>query len=143
MSLLTITINRRLEQNFNILSANILPISSLCSKNVRPISQALNDAASAREIDAASIISKRSQASRTERRRSIGSNLAIEGQRRASFEGRSSAQEPASIEVWPLRIIKTVSVEVIEEDAVNVGHDLDRGDSRRMSRQQNWDSYLR
>ncbi|KAI3317017.1 hypothetical protein HD806DRAFT_397665 [Xylariaceae sp. AK1471] len=144
------TILAVLEQNLNIISANILPISSLCSKNIRPISQALNDAASAREIDATSMISKRSQASRAERRRSESStNMIIEGPpQRASFESSSSSAHEtagAGVEVWPLGIIKTVSVEVVEEDAANFGNrDVERGNSRMSTGgQQDWDSYLR
>ncbi|KAI8623563.1 hypothetical protein F5Y19DRAFT_492524 [Xylariaceae sp. FL1651] len=137
------TILAVLEQNLNILSANILPIAALFSKNVRPISRALNDAASARETDIASIISKRSQASRATRRRSEGSNLMIEGPQRASFEGAPSVHEVVSAEAWPLGIIKTVSVEVVEEDAADFARGTDIGNGRRMSGQQNWDSYLR
>jgi hypothetical protein len=140
----------RLEQNLNIISANVLPLSSLCSKNIRPISQALNDAASAREIDAASMLSKRSQASRAERRRSEAStDMMIDAthQQRRSFDSSSSSTHETGsrgAETWPMGIIKTVSIKVVEEDAANVGDpDLERGNGRRISGQQNWDSYLR
>ncbi|KAI0467856.1 hypothetical protein F4859DRAFT_227078 [Xylaria cf. heliscus] len=132
-----------LEQNLNIISANILPISSLCSKNIRPISQALNDAASSREIDTVSILSKKSQRSRAERRRSEESNTMIQVSQRVSSESIPPVNETASADAWPLGIIKTVSVEVVEEDAVNVSQGPDNGDSRSVSRQQDWDSYLR
>jgi len=56
-------------------------------------------------------------------------------------------------EVWPLGIIKTVSVEVVEEDAADYirrsggsssgGGDLERGKSERRSGQEDWDRYLR
>ncbi|KAI0455056.1 hypothetical protein F5B21DRAFT_212183 [Xylaria acuta] len=137
------TILAVLEQNLNIISANILPLSSLCSKNIRPISLALNDAASARETDTVSIISKKSQGSRAERRRSEGSNVMVEVTQRASSESIPSVYETAGADAWPRGIIKTVSVEVVEEDAANISQDPDNGDNRSASRQQNWDSYLR
>ncbi|KAJ8125788.1 hypothetical protein O1611_g7850 [Lasiodiplodia mahajangana] len=137
------TILAVLEQNLNIISANILPISSLCSKNIRPISQAINEAASVREIDTASMISKRSQGSRAEIRQSEGPNMTIETTQREDFDSASSVREAPTTEAWPLGIIKTVSVEVVEEDAINIGQDPDKGDNRSVSRQQDWDSFLR
>ncbi|KAH8164194.1 hypothetical protein CIB48_g4069 [Xylaria polymorpha] len=139
---LTRDVESSLEQNLNIISANILPISSLCSKNIRPISQALNDATSAREIDTVSIISKRSKGSRTERRRSEGSNMMVEVTQRASSESVPSVNETTGADAWALGIIKTVSVEVVEEVA-NISQDPNNGDNRSASRQQNWDSYIR
>ncbi|KAI1269704.1 hypothetical protein F5Y18DRAFT_107589 [Xylariaceae sp. FL1019] len=56
-------------------------IASLFSKNIRPISQAINDAASAREIDVAGLVLRRGQASRAARRRSEGSTLTNDGPR--------------------------------------------------------------
>ncbi|KAI1750144.1 hypothetical protein F4782DRAFT_255090 [Xylaria castorea] len=137
------TILAILQQNLNIISANILPISSLCSKNIRPISRALNDAASAREIDTVSILSKKSQGSRAGGRQSESSNMMVKVTQRASSESIPSVNETAGADAWPLGIIKTVSVEVVEEDAAKVSQDPDNSDNRSVSRQQNWDSYLR
>ncbi|KAI0555871.1 hypothetical protein F4679DRAFT_8661 [Xylaria curta] len=137
------TILAVLQQNLNIISANILPISSLCSKKIRPISLALNDAASSREIDTVSIISKKSQGSKAEGRQSEGSNMTMEVIPRASSESISSVNETAGADAWPLGIIKTVSIEVVEEDAARMSQDPDNSDNRSASRQQNWDSYLR
>lgn len=147
----------RLDQNLNIIAANILPISSLCSRHIRPISQALNEAASAREIrdTTASMISKRSQRSRAEERRrsdgSTSSNTTAEGraqqQQRASSESSSSVnnstasvREALTVDAWPLGIIKTVSVEVVEEDVADLVQDRRRASGDRgVSRQeQNW-----
>ncbi|KAI0407780.1 hypothetical protein F4802DRAFT_487222 [Xylaria palmicola] len=137
------TVMAVLGQNLNIISANILPISSLFSKNIRPISQALNDAASAREIITPSIMSKRSQNSRAERRGSQGSDMAFERSLQGSFEDASSVRGAAGAGEWPFGIIKTVSVEVVEEDVTNMPKMTERGESRSASRQENWDSYLR
>ncbi|KAI1125735.1 hypothetical protein F5Y10DRAFT_225261 [Nemania abortiva] len=137
------TILAVLEQNLNIISANILPISSLCSKNIRPISQAINEAASVREIDTASMISKRSQGSRAEVRDSEGPSMMTETTQREDFDSASSVHEAPTTEAWPLGIIKTVSVEVVEEDVANITPDPDKGDNRSVSRQQDWDSFLR
>ncbi|KAI0508291.1 hypothetical protein F5B22DRAFT_650144 [Xylaria bambusicola] len=136
------TILAVLEQNLNIVSANILPIVSLFSKNIRLISQALNDAAEPGERDAASVLSKRSQGSRAGGRRSQGSNVVIESSQRSSAESISSAHDAVITEAWPLRIIKTVSVEIVEEDAPDVPQETDKGSSRTGSRQQNWDTIL-
>jgi hypothetical protein len=92
----------------------------------------------------------------------------IEGPQRASFESnvshnRSLRREPgvtttANVgEIWPLGIIKTVSVEVIEEDAADFmqrnggggaaaaagSKDPERANSERRSGQEDWDKYLR
>ncbi|KAI0432303.1 hypothetical protein F5Y09DRAFT_339807 [Xylaria sp. FL1042] len=135
------TILAVLEQNLNIVSANILPIVSLFSNSLRLMSQALNDGTDPGEGDTTSVLSKRSQESRAERRHSQESNLTVgSGQR----EGAESASSAVIAEAWPLRIIKTVSVEIVEEDAPNIAQDSDKGDSRSASsQQQNWDSYLR
>ncbi|KAI0873643.1 hypothetical protein GGS24DRAFT_380450 [Hypoxylon argillaceum] len=137
------TILAVLEQNLNIISANILPISSLCSKNIRPISQAINEAASVREIDTTSMISKRSHGSRAEIRQSEGPMMMLEETQREDFDSASSLRKAPSADVWPQGIIKTVSVEVVEEDATNVAQDPDKGENRSVSRQQDWDSFLR
>ncbi|TRX94718.1 hypothetical protein FHL15_004490 [Xylaria flabelliformis] len=136
------TILAVLEQNLNIISANIIPISSFCSKTIRPISRALNDAASSREIDTVSIISKKSQGSKVEGRQSGASNMMVEVMQRASSESISSVSETAVADTWPLGIIKTVSIEVVEEDAAKISQNPDNSDNRSASRQQNWDSYL-
>ncbi|KAI0154451.1 hypothetical protein GGR57DRAFT_492180 [Xylariaceae sp. FL1272] len=136
------TIFAVLGQNLNIISANILPISSLFSKNIRPISQAINDAASVREIDVVSLMSKRDQASRATRRRSEGSTPMIEAAERDSLEVTPSTHEVSETEAWSLGIIKTVSVEVVEEDAVAFNREIDLADVGRTSRQQSWDRYL-
>ncbi|TGJ80648.1 hypothetical protein E0Z10_g8114 [Xylaria hypoxylon] len=137
------TIFAVLEQNLNIVSANILLISSLFSKNVRPVSPALDDALISRAISTGSISSKRSKSSRVERRLSKGSNVMVETIQRMSSEGSLTVDQGASAESWPQGIIKTVSVEVVEEDAVDIKRDSDRGGSRSGSRQTNWDAYLR
>ncbi|KAK5632612.1 hypothetical protein RRF57_008326 [Xylaria bambusicola] len=118
------------------------PTVSLFSKNIRLISEALNDVTESGERDTASVLSKRSQGSRAERRRSQGSNVVVESSQRSSAESISSAHDAVIAEAWPLRIIKTVSVEIVEEDAPSVEQDSDKGGSRSGSRQQNWDSYL-
>ncbi|KAI1341861.1 hypothetical protein F5Y15DRAFT_349424 [Xylariaceae sp. FL0016] len=133
-----------LEQNLNIVSANILPIASLCSKSIRPISQALSDAAGARDTDAASILSKRSKMSKTSRPVSNGSTFLIEGPQRESYDASSINNDTGVVaESWPMGIIKTVSVEVRKEDAVDVERGMDISEGRRMSGQQDWDSYLK
>ncbi|KAJ3572256.1 hypothetical protein NPX13_g5109 [Xylaria arbuscula] len=143
------TILAVLEQNLNIVSANILPIVSLFSQNIRLISEALNDTSQTHlgERDTTSVLSKRSERSRAERRRSQGSsdNVVVESgssQRPSTADSISSAHEAVIAEAWPLRIIKTVSVEIVEEDAPGAGQGSDKEDSRSGSRQQNWDSYL-
>ncbi|KAH9893695.1 hypothetical protein F4778DRAFT_290983 [Xylariomycetidae sp. FL2044] len=135
------TILKVLELNLGIVSANILPIASLCSKNIRPISQALSEAASARDDDAASIFSRRARTpSSLSKRQSNGSTFLIEGPQRASFE---AGPEGAGAEAWPMGIIKTVSVEVTQENAADIEQGMDISDGRRISGQQDWDSYLR
>ncbi|KAI1364526.1 hypothetical protein F5Y08DRAFT_210900 [Xylaria arbuscula] len=143
------TILAVLEQNLNIVSANILPIVSLFSQNIRLISEALNDTSQTHlgERDTTSVLSKRSERSRAERRRSQGSsdNVVVESgssQRPSTADSISSAHEAVIAEAWPLRIIKTVSVEIVEEDAPGAAQGSDKEDSRSGSRQQNWDSYL-
>ncbi|KAI0970888.1 hypothetical protein F4678DRAFT_106824 [Xylaria arbuscula] len=137
------TILAVLEQNLNILSANILPIISLFSSRARLISQALNDATNSGEEDTKSVLSKRSQGSRAQRRRSEGSDVTIESAQRAGAESVSSVRGGNIAEAWPLRIIKTVSVEIVEEDAPNIAGDADEGDSRGVKSQQTWESYLK
>ncbi|KAI0529830.1 hypothetical protein GGR58DRAFT_525848 [Xylaria digitata] len=136
------TILAVLEQNLNIVSANILPISSLFFRSIRPISQALNNSTNSREIDTSSILSKRSQRSRVERRRSEESNAMVERTQHRSSESLSVVHEMGVAGAWPQGIIKTVSVEVVEEDVANIRQDSSRGDSRSASRQQDWDTYL-
>ncbi|KAI1287756.1 hypothetical protein F5Y03DRAFT_405354 [Xylaria venustula] len=137
------TILAVLEQNLNIVSANILPIISLFSSRARLISRALNDAINSGEEDTASVLSKRSQGRRSQRRRSQGSNVTVESAQRAGAESVSSVRDGNVTEAWPLRIIKTVSVEITEEDAPNIAGGADEGDSRSASNQQTWDSYLK
>ncbi|KAJ2982148.1 hypothetical protein NUW58_g6503 [Xylaria curta] len=110
------TILSVLEQNLNIISANVLPVSSLCFKKILPTSQVLDDAASAKEIDSRSIVSQRSQGSRAERRRRRDSNVEVGGPQKESFRTTSLVHETVDLDAWPLGIIKTVSVEVVEED---------------------------
>ncbi|KAI1279843.1 hypothetical protein F5Y07DRAFT_387439 [Xylaria sp. FL0933] len=137
------TILAVLEQNLNIISANILPIVSLFSNTVRLMSQALNEGTDPGEGDIVSVLSKRSQGSRTERRRSQGSNVTVGSTQRAGAESASSLHDAVIAEAWPLRIIKTVSVEIVEEDAPKIAQDSDSSDSRSASKQQNWDNYLK
>ncbi|KAF2968008.1 hypothetical protein GQX73_g5538 [Xylaria multiplex] len=59
-----------------------------------------------------------------------------------SSESLSVVHEAAVAEAWPQGIIKTVSVEVVEEDVANIRQDASRGESRSASRQQDWDAYL-
>ncbi|KAI1427501.1 hypothetical protein F5Y12DRAFT_792146 [Xylaria sp. FL1777] len=136
------TILAVLEQNLNIVSANIVPVVSLFSKSIRQISQTLNDNADPRDIETASVLSKRSQGSRAERPRSQGSNMTVESAQRASPDSVSSMREAVIAEAWPLRIIKTVSVEIVEEDAPKITQDPHKGDGRSISKQEDWDSYL-
>ncbi|KAI0015813.1 hypothetical protein F4780DRAFT_44112 [Xylariomycetidae sp. FL0641] len=152
------TILAVLEQNLGIVSANILPIASLSSKNIRPISEALSQAASARDTDTASILSKKP--GQMKRRQSTGSTFLIEGPQRASYDGGASSvmldlsegsgsggavggRRVGTPEAFPMGIIKTVSVEVVKEDAVDVERGMDLSEDGRVSRQQDWDSYLR
>ncbi|CAJ2511216.1 Uu.00g068410.m01.CDS01 [Anthostomella pinea] len=137
------TILAVLEQNLGILSANILPIASLCSKDMRPVSRAFSEAVSVRDSDAASILARRAgMGSKASRRQSNGSTFLIEGPQRASFDG-NSLHEPEGAEAWPMGIMKTVSVEVVKEDAVHVERGLAVSEARRMSGRQDWDRYLR
>lgn len=62
--------------------------------------------------------------------------------RSSSAESVSSAHDAVIAEAWPLRIIKTVSVEIVEEDAPSAVQDSNKADSRSGSRQQDWDRYL-
>ncbi|KAH8677882.1 hypothetical protein BX600DRAFT_545582 [Xylariales sp. PMI_506] len=132
------TILAVLEQNFGIIAANVLPIASLFSKHIRPISQALSQAASAREnLEAASIFtrspSRASDMTKASRRKSISSEFTTEAPRAESSHGNDH------VESWPLGIIKTVSVEVVQERAVN-DRDMDISDLVRADSRQNWDS---
>lgn len=96
-----------------------------------------------REIDTTSMISKRSHGSRAEIRQSEGPMMMLEETQREDFDSASSLRKAPSADVWPQGIIKTVSVEVVEEDATNVAQDPDKGENRSVSRQQDWDSFLR
>lgn len=66
----------------------------------------------------------------------------VEVTQRASSESVPSVNETTGADAWALGIIKTVSVEVVEEVA-NISQDPNNGDNRSASRQQNWDSYIR
>ncbi|KAI0911375.1 hypothetical protein F4823DRAFT_309659 [Ustulina deusta] len=137
------TILAVLEQNLNIISANILPIVSLFSKSIRLMSQALNDAPDSGGVDTPSVLSKRSQRRKGEGWRSQGSDVMVERAQRTSAESVSSISDAVVADAWPLAIIKTVSVEIVEEDAPNIAQDSDKGGSRSAGKQQDWDSYLR
>ncbi|KAI0136816.1 hypothetical protein BJ170DRAFT_31777 [Xylariales sp. AK1849] len=133
-----------LEQNLGILAANILPIASLFSNNIRAISQALGVAAGQREdSDMVSILSRGSKASKStkaSKRHSNGSAYFIGGPQRSSHDGHSSRYSEGIIEAWPMGIVKTVSVEVVEEDAA----DIERGmDMYKTGTRQDWDKHLR
>ncbi|KAI1851756.1 hypothetical protein JX265_010990 [Neoarthrinium moseri] len=139
------TIMAVLEQNLGILSANMLPIASLFSKHIRPISQAISEAASARDdSDAASILSRTSKASKMSklsRRKSNGSNFIIEGPQRDSYDTHS-LRDFEGVESWPMGIIKTVSVQVTEEDAPDAHRGMDISEIKRSESRQDWDSHF-
>ncbi|KAI1330670.1 hypothetical protein F5Y16DRAFT_396162 [Xylariaceae sp. FL0255] len=170
------TIFAILEQNLNIISANILPISALFTKTIRPLSQTINDAASARNEGGGgggSAMSNKNDRARDGSRATLhrrhssvegGSLIFIEGGAmgsRLSLESRSAPPSVHEIitgglgegrgrggrveDVWPLGILKTVSVEVVEEDAAQfeAGMDLGEGRGGRASAQEDWDRYLR
>ncbi|KAH9990549.1 hypothetical protein F4779DRAFT_623800 [Xylariaceae sp. FL0662B] len=121
------------EQNLGILAANILPIASLCSRKTRPIGHALSEVASARDIDAMSILS------RVSRRQSNGSGFHVDNPPRAPGDERLAC-ELHSINGWPMGIIKTVSFEVVEEKATDFEREMDIAKSRSDSAQ-DWDRY--
>ncbi|KAK9779250.1 hypothetical protein SCAR479_03732 [Seiridium cardinale] len=136
------------EQNLSIIAANILPIASLFSSRIRPISQALSAAASARENDdAVSILSRASRASRaskmsrSSRRNSSSSKFVLESPSGDSFE-RLSIRNADGIEVWPMGIIKTVSVEITQESMPDVERALTIGELKRSASREDWDRHL-
>ncbi|ORY56148.1 uncharacterized protein BCR38DRAFT_490804 [Pseudomassariella vexata] len=142
---LSCTILKVLEQNLGILAANILPTASLFS-NVGPISEAFNQAEIGRtNSDTISILPRsKSTASRSIRslkRQSTGSSFVVEGPERGSFDGQSIVGYDT--ESWPLGIIKTVSVQVTEEQAVELKRGTDGSMDGRPSGDQKWDSYYR
>ncbi len=107
------------------------------------MSQALNDAPDSGGVDTPSVLSKRSQRSKGEGWRSQVSDMMVESAQRTSAESVSSISNAVVADAWPLAIIKTVSVEIVEEDAPNIAQDSDKGGSRSAGKQQDWDSYLR
>lgn len=127
------------EQSFNIIAANIMPIATLFSSRIRPISQALSAAASARENDdAISILSRASGPSKLSRRNSTGSKFVLESPSRDSFEVQSIREAVGGAEAWPMGIIKTVSVEVTQETAPDLERGRTIGELRRSASREDW-----
>ncbi|KAH8198527.1 hypothetical protein TruAng_007306 [Truncatella angustata] len=139
------TILAVLEQNLGIIAANILPIASLLSSRIRPISQALSAAANAREDDdVVSILSrtsKKSKISMHSRENSTGSHFVLESPDLDSFDGQLIGSADG-IEVWPMGIIKTVSVEVIQERVPDPERGLTVGEMKRSASREDWDRHL-
>ncbi|KAK6210861.1 hypothetical protein LQW54_005736 [Pestalotiopsis sp. IQ-011] len=133
------TIIAVVEQSFNIIAANIMPIATLFSSRIRPISQALSAAASARENDdAVSILSRASGPSKLSRRNSTGSKFVLESPSRDSFEVQSIREAVGGAEAWPMGIIKTVSVEVTQETAPDLKRGRTIGELRRSASREDW-----
>lgn len=134
------TIIAVVEQSFNIIAANIMPIATLFSSRIRPISQALSAAASARENDdAVSILSRASGPSKLSRRNSTGSKFVLESPSRDSFEVQSIREAVGGgAEAWPMGIIKTVSVEVTQETAPDLERGRTIGELRRSASREDW-----
>ncbi|KAF3025465.1 hypothetical protein E8E14_002534 [Neopestalotiopsis sp. 37M] len=136
------TILAVLVQSLNIIAANIMPIATLFSSRIRPISQALSAAASARENDdAVSILTRASgpsKLSRASRRNSTGSKFMLESPSRDSFEEQSIREVAGGAEAWPMGIIKTVSVEVTQESAPDVERGLTIGELKRSASREDW-----
>ncbi|KAI0484519.1 hypothetical protein GGR56DRAFT_614200 [Xylariaceae sp. FL0804] len=134
------TILAVLEQNLGVLAANILPIASLFSGDVWPASQQLSRATDGQASDKASILSKRSEASKASRRQSNGSSFRIEGPQRASFEGCSAHEQEAGGS-WAMGIMKTVSIDIVDEDAAAFERRAESANSFRTDQKQDWERY--
>ncbi|ETS79234.1 hypothetical protein PFICI_09087 [Pestalotiopsis fici W106-1] len=123
-----------------------MPIATLFSNRIRPISQALSAAASARENDdAVSILSRASEPSklsRPSRRNSTGSKFVLESPSRDSFEAQSIRDVAGGAEAWPMGIIKTVSVEVTQESAPDLERGLTIGELKRSASREDWYRHL-
>jgi hypothetical protein len=103
-------------------------------------------AASARDrdvnADTVSILSRSSSKASSRapsRRKSNGSlNFVVGGAQRQSFESDGVVRD-AEGEAWPMGIIKTVSVEVTQEDAPDLEQGMDIGEIKRSASRQDWD----
>ncbi|KAK3941746.1 hypothetical protein QBC46DRAFT_310871 [Diplogelasinospora grovesii] len=113
-----------LEQNFGLIAANVLTLGPLfspaSSRASRTKGKTPSRTGSTRTITRVSSSGSNRSSSFIDLKRTT--NLIIEGPRRQSLEGDEieEAYDHYDLEAWPRGIIKTVSVEVIEE--VNPDH---------------------